>query len=346
MSWLRFQALVATRWLRQEVLVLPSRTAVLGFCVALVVFPLVYPDAYFLRVITLTCIFAVFAASWDFQSGYSGQLNFGHALFFGVAAYASAFLNLRLGWSPWVTIPLAAVTAMFTGLIVGVPCLRLRGTYLALATLSFPVILVSVLFVFPDVTGGELGLSGLAPLVGSRIAYYYVAVALLLGLGFGMWKLGNSDMGLIFHALREDEVAARASGINTTRYKLLAFSLGGLFAGLAGGLYAHYLRIAGPSTLEVALSFQAIIYAVFGGVVTIYGPVAGTFILFPLTEYLRILPELRLLLFGVVVVLVLLFMPQGVVPWVRDRLEQVCPRCKERNRARRTHCRICQAELA
>ncbi|MFQ5916846.1 MAG: branched-chain amino acid ABC transporter permease, partial [Candidatus Binatia bacterium] len=195
------------------------------------------------------------------------------------------------------------------------------------------------------ITGGELGVSGIDRLSGSRVIDYYIAVTLMLGLGFAMWKITDSKTGIIFHAIREDEVAARASGINTTRYKLLAFCLSGLFAGIAGGLYVHFIRIAGPSTLELMLSFQAIIWAIFGGIATIYGPIAGVFILYPLMEFLRVMPEIRMLLFAIIVMLVLLFMPEGLTTWVRDRIEKECPRCKVRNIATRKSCRVCEAAL-
>jgi branched-chain amino acid transport system permease protein len=332
-------------FLMKEILVLPSRIIAFFFCLALLLLPLMTKDPYLLRIIIFSSIFAIFAASWDLLSGFTGQMNFGHALFFGVAAYTAALLNLRLGFPPWLTIPLGALMAVIAGLVVAIPCLRLRGPYLALATLAFPIILMGIIFTIPDITGGELGVSGIKPLASSRIAAYYVCVILMLGLGLLMWKIGDSKTGIIFHAIREDEVAVRASGINTTRYKLLAFSLSGFFAGVAGGLYTHFIRIAGPSTLEVSLSFQAIIWAIFGGVVTIYGPIAGVFILYPLMEFLRILPEVRTLLFGLTVVIILLFMPEGLTTWVRDKIEEECPRCKVRNVAWRKTCRACFADM-
>ena len=330
---------------QKEILVLPSRTIAFLFCLALLLLPLMTKDPYLLRIIIFSSIFAIFAASWDLLSGFTGQMNFGHALFFGVAAYTSAILNLRFGFPPWLTIPLGALMAVIAGLFVGIPCLRLRGPYLALATLAFPIILMGIIFTIPEITGGELGVSGIKPLASSRIATYYVCVVVMLGLGLLMWKIGDSKIGIIFHAIREDELAVRASGINTTRYKLLAFSLSGFFAGLAGGLYTHFIRIAGPSTLEVSLSFQAIIWAIFGGVVTIYGPIAGVFILYPLMEFLRILPEIRTLIFGLTVVIILLFMPEGLTTWVRDKMEKECPRCKARNGAWRNSCRVCFADM-
>jgi branched-chain amino acid transport system permease protein len=143
-------------------------------------------------------------------------------------------------------------------------------------------------------------------------------------------------------------VAARASGINTPRYKIAVFAVSGAAAGFSGALFAHYLRVAGPSTLETALSFQVVIWGIFGGVATIYGAVAAVFLLYPLTEWLgsfKAFGELRLLIFAVIVLVVLLFMPRGLAPWVRDKLETQCPRCKQRNALWKKVCRLCGAPL-
>ncbi len=338
--------------LRSEVLVLPSRLAVLLFIIALMAVPLFTQDYYILRILILTSIFAIFAASWDLLSGFTGQMNFGHALFFGVAAYVTALLNLDLGFPPYLSIPLGAVGGVLAGLVVGIPCLRLKGSYLALTTLAFPIILTGLVFAMPEITGGELGLSGLSRLTGSRVMDFYLCAGLVVILGFAMWKITDSKTGIILHAIREDEVAVRSSGINTTRYKLLAFCMSGFFAGIAGGLYAHFMRLAGPSTLEVSLSFQVIIWSVFGGMVTIYGPIAGVFILNPLMEVFRVvlgnfpsLPEIRMFIFAGLVLVTLLFMPEGLIPWVRDKLETECPRCKLRNVFFRQKCRVCDTSL-
>jgi branched-chain amino acid transport system permease protein len=328
-----------------EVLVLPSRVAGLLFFLFLLLLPMVTQDPYLLRILILASIFAIFAASWDLLSGFTGQMNFGHALFFGVAAYTAALLNLHAHLPPWGSIPLGALAAVLAGLIIGIPCLRLRGTYLALTTLAFPVILSGIVFAIPQVTGGELGLSGLDRLSGSRLTDYYISVSLMLGLCAIMWKITHSNTGLIFHAIREDELAVRTAGINTTRYKLLAFCLSGFFAGISGGLYAHFMRIAGPANLEITMSFTVVIWAIFGGVVTIYGPVGAVFILFPLLELFHFWPKLRMLMFALVILLILLYMPDGLLPWIRDKIETECPRCKIRNVATRKACRACTAQL-
>lgn len=331
--------------LKNEVFVLPYRVAVGLFFLLLLLLPLFTDDPYILRVLTLTSIFAILAASWDLLSGFTGQMNFGHALFFGVGAYSAALLNKYAGIPPWGTIPLGALGAVLSGLIIGIPCLRLRGTYLALTTLAFPIILMGIVFAFPDFTGGELGISGIDRLARSRTASYYIAVVVMLGLSTIMWKITDSNTGIIFHAIREDELAVRASGINTTRYKLLAFSFSGFFAGISGGLYAHFMRIAGPSTLEVSMSFQVVIWAIFGGIATIYGPIGGVFVLFPLMEALRFWQDYRILMFACTVLLILLYMPDGLFRWLRDKTEKECPRCKIRSIATRKTCRICTASL-
>ena len=334
--------------LRNEVLILPSRTAALVWTVALVVFPYLYGDAYVLRILTMTCLFAMFAASWDLLAGYTGQVNFGHALYFGAGAYTSALMSLKLGISPWATIWAGAAVAALFGFATGYLVLRLRGSYLSLATLAFPLIALGLLFAFPDFSGGELGISGLRRLAVTPVGNYYIAALSMLAIVFGLWALADSKFGIVLHAIRDDEVAARASGINTLGYKLAIFSIAGAAAGFAGALFAHYLRVAGPSTLEVALSFQVVIWGIFGGLATVYGPVAAVFLLYPLTEWLgsfRAFGELRLLIFALIVLLVLLFMPRGLAPWVRDKIEAICPRCKQRNGRWRSVCRLCGAPL-
>src|SRR4030066_1546113 len=204
--------------IKNEVLTLPSRVAVVLFFFFILLLPLFTDDTYILRVFTLASIFAIFAASWDLLSGYTGQMNFGHALFFGVGAYGAALFNLHAQIPPWGSIPLGALAAVLSGLIIGIPCLRLRGTYLALTTLAFPIVLMGLVFAFPNFTGGELGISGIARLAQSRGADDYIAVVVMLGLCTIMWKITDSDTGIIFHAIREEERAVRAAGNNTTHY--------------------------------------------------------------------------------------------------------------------------------
>lgn len=341
-----------------DVLAIPGRFIALVFFVLLFFIPLFVQQPFILRTLIFVNMFVIFAVSWDFISGYTGQMNFGHALFFGVAAYTTAMLNrgapLGPDWPIWATIPIGALAATVAGVLMCLPALRLRGPYLALVTLAFPLILTGIIFANTGFTGGELGISGIDRISESRTVDYYISVMVMLVSVFIMWKLTDAKSGLvrtgiILHAIREDEIAARASGINTIRYKLFAFIVGGFFAGIAGAMYAHFMRIAGPSTLELNLSFQAIIWTVFGGIVSIYGAVVGVYILYPLMDIvLRFIPgitEYRMLIFAVIVILILLFMPEGIAVWLRDKMERECPRCKLTNGWWRRTCRACSASL-
>ena len=328
-----------------EILALPTRTILFTAALALLLLPLVTTDTYFLRILTLASIFAIYTASWDLLVGFAGQVSLGHSLFFGVSAYTAALLNLRLGLHPLLSIPIGAVAAVLAGLLLSLPALRLKGPYFSLASLAMPIILLGVIFTFTDLTGGELGLSGISRLAGTRVAEYRVILLSMFALTLLMWKIVTSKTGLIFHAIREDEIVVRASGINTSFYKVLAFCCSGFFAGLAGGLYAHFLRVVGPSTLDIMMSLQVIIWGIFGGVVTIYGPVVGVFILYPLLEYLRVIADWRMLIFASVVIITLRVMPEGISNWVQDRLEHECPRCKQRNMFLRKECRVCCSDL-
>ena len=162
--------------LKNEVLVLPSRVVVVLFFLFLLLLPSLPKIPTFCASLRSPVSLPYLAASWDLLSGFTGQMNFGHALFFGVGAYGAALLNRHANIPPWGTIPLGALGAVLAGLIIGIPCLRLRGTYLALTTLAFPIILMGIVFALPDLTGGELGISGIARLAGSRVASYYIAV--------------------------------------------------------------------------------------------------------------------------------------------------------------------------
>jgi branched-chain amino acid transport system permease protein len=341
------------RYLQVEVLSVPSRVVALFFFAVLGLLPLSTDSPQVLRILILAAIYTIYAVSWDLLAGYTGQVSLGHGLFFGVTGYAAALLNLRLDLSPWATIPLGALCSVALGLIVGIPALRLRGFYLALVTLAFPIILTGLLFMFPEFTGGELGLFGVERLSSSRLIDTYIVYAVMLFSVMVMYKLTDAGSkmlrtGLVFQAIREDEIAARKAGINTVKYKLLAFSVSAFFAGTAGGLYAHFVKIVGPSNLELAFSFQAVLWVIFGGMGTIYGGVVGVYTLYPFMEILRFWPlgdELRGSFFALLLILTLMFMPEGVGVWVKDKIEVTCPRCREVNLSRRRRCRICYAEL-
>lgn len=338
---------------RWGVLPVPGRVIAVVFFVFILVLPLITDDRSTIHMLTMASIFAIFAASWDVLSGYTGQVNFGHALFFGVGAYASALLHRFLGWDPAITVPLGALIAALAGVVTCLPALRLRGPYLSLLTLAFPLLLAEIVRAIPDrIAGGYVGITGLPRLAATPIGRYYVAVIVMILAVLAMWKLTDAGSkyvrtGLLFHAIREDEIAARATGINTIRYKILAFAIGGFFGGIAGAMYAHHLTVAGPGTLGIMMSFQAIIWVIFGGIVSIYGAVVGVFTLYPLLELLRGTPvhDYRFLIMALAVIIILLFMPEGIAVRIRDKLERHCPRCKLSNASWRRQCRACSANL-
>ena len=333
-----------------EILPVPWRLISFLFAVFLFLFPLITIQPYVLRILIFTCIYAIFAVSWDLLAGYAGQTSLGHSLFFGISAYTAALLNLNFGIKPWLTIPCGAIAGTVGGLILCIPALRLRGIYFTLTTIAFPLILIGVVHTFPKVTGGELGLYTLTPLSSSRLSSYYVCLVVALASILAMWKLsdGKSKIvrtGLILQAIREDEIAARTLAINTIAFKIVVFSVSGFFAGIAGGLYAHTMRVVGTSTLELGNSLQPILWTLFGGICSIHGPILGTVFLYPLTEFLRIIPKFRLLIFALVMVFIVLFMPEGLGVWIRNKLEKECPRCKLVNASWRRHCRACGAPI-
>lgn len=340
---------------RFGVLPVPGRLIAIIFFVALFIVPLITDDIYHLFVFTMSNILVIFAVSWDLLSGYSGQVNFGHALFFGVSAYSVGLLNKYFGLQPWATIPIGTLVATGVGVVTCIPALRLRGPYLSLLTMAFPLMLMGVVMAFKDVTGGEFGLPNIPLLAGTYVARYYIVLIVMTAAVLIMWKLSDAGSryirtGLLFHAIREDEIAARATGINTIRYKILAFAIGGFFCGLAGALYAHALGTITVGYLDMTMSFQAIIFVVFGGIVSIYGGVIGVYTLYTLIQFLSaggstFIGKNQMLIMSIVVILVLLFMPEGVGVWIRDKIERECPRCKLTNGVWRRDCRACSASL-
>jgi len=339
--------------LRFGILPVPGRAIAVLFFLFLFAFPLITTHGYPMYLMTVAAIYAIYAVSWDLLSGYSGQVSFGHALFFGGGAYGSAILYMHLGWPPGVTIILGTLIGTALGVATCFPALRLRAPYLSLLTMAFPIIMERIVRSIPNsIAGGNLGIRHLLPLAGSDVASYFICVAIMAVSVLMMWKLTDAGSkyvrtGLIFHAIREDEIAARASGINTVRYKILAFALSGVFASLAGALFAHFTSLASPAYFALLQSFLAIIWVVFGGIVSIYGAVIGVYTLYVLTDFIRLTPaaSYQMLIMTVVIILILLFMPEGVGVWVKGKISRECPRCKLANIAWRSECRACGAAL-
>jgi branched-chain amino acid transport system permease protein len=333
-----------------DIMAIPGRAIVFFALLALSITPAFTQDPYVLLVLIYVNIFAIYAASWDLLAGFTGQFSMGHGAFFAVAGYAAAMLNINLGLPPWATIPLGAVAGVAAGMLIAIPAMRLRGIYFSLVSLSFPIILTGIVFALSDYTGGERGMVGISNLSTNRILVYYVSFAVMILCALAMWKFTDVRSsvirtGLALRAISEDEISARCSGINTTRYKLVAFGVSAFFAGIAGGLYVHVIRIAGPSMLGLTWSFYPMIWTIFGGIGTIGGAVVGVYILYPFMELLKFIPELRMFLFACLIIVVIIFMPEGIAHWVRDKIEKTCPRCKLVNSANRAECRACGAPL-
>ncbi len=287
----------------------------------LALIPRVVSSPYFLHVLIIAAIYAVYAASWDLLSGYTGQLSLGHALFFGVSAYTAALLNTRLDVSPWLSLPAGAAVAVLIGLLVGLPCLRLRGPYLGIVTLAFAEIAFSLAWALSDISGGEEGIIRIDSLVygPTSTKYYATLVFLVLGLG-ALYALTRSDFGLTLLAIREDEAASEAAGVDTTRYKLWAFLVSAGFAGLAGGYYTHYMKVVNPDILEIPLSAAAIAFTLVGGLGTIVGPAVGAFLLTIIFQEFSFLVDVRVLAYNVLLILVVLFLPRGLYGTLRAKL--------------------------
>jgi branched-chain amino acid transport system permease protein len=281
--------------------------------ILLAVAPLVIQSDYFRGILTVSLIFGIWATSWDFMSGLTGRENFGHALFIGAGAYTAAFVNSKFDLDPWWGLPAGALTAVGFSLIVGFPTLRLRGPYFALAMLAAATIMQRLTRIFWQYTGGEEGIPGLDPLFESHLVMYYFCLAALSLTAVVLMLLARSSWGTILRAIRGDEAACQAAGINITFYKIASLMISAAFAGVGGALYADYQEAVTPDVFAVALSITIIIMVYVGGMGTIYGPVGGAILLAMLPELLRGLGEYRLWVYSLVLIFILYFTPGGLI---------------------------------
>jgi branched-chain amino acid transport system permease protein len=314
-------------------LALRHQIGILGL-VALGLLPLGVDRLMVLK-LTGALYFAVFAMSWDAVSGYTGQISFGHGLFFAVGGYSSALLNLNWGVEPVVAVLVGTVLAAVAGIVVGVPALRLEGPYLSLVTLVAPLILLQMFIVFSDTFGGELGLSSPEALLTFEsfetaiTANYYLAFGLFAFVLVLLLAVTRSDAGAVFTAIREDEDAVAAAGLNPAKFKVFAFVLSAAVGGLAGAMFVHTPAVGSPQPsqlLVLTVSIEVIIAAVLGGMGTIVGPAVGGLFYYMFRDYLGGLSwtvpavgvpiaELDLLLFSLATLALLFFLPGGIVRW-------------------------------
>lgn len=276
-------------------------------------------DDWILRIFVICNIYALYAASWDLVGGYLGQISIGHALFFGGGAYVSSLVSLHFGVPLTVAMFLGVLSGVIFALLLGIPTLRLKGPYFSVVTMVTPMVFVAIIFMYPVELGGDCGFTGFASLANGNLklqflyilAVCFVSILLLL-------KISRSNFGLILKAIREDDFATEAAGLNITKYKIINFIISGVFASLAGVLLVHFQNAAAPAMLEGLNSMLPIIMAIVGGMGTIYGSIIGAYIISFLNEYLVSYPEIRIILYCGVTILVLRFAPTGIVGFFKN----------------------------
>lgn len=286
-----------------------AEAGVLIAALVLAAVPVLAPNPYVLLVLILCNLYAVFAASWDLLAGYTGQFAFGQALFVGAGAYVAAFLAPRLP-APLCLVA-AAATAAALALAIGLPCLRLRHAYLSLVTLVAPLICERLVITFREVTGGEYGIA-VEPFAG-RVGLFYATLVYAAAAVLALRRLGSGRLGLTLRAIREDDTAALAAGIDIVRYKLAAFAACAAFAGAGGGLYAYALRAVAPAAFSLDVSFSIIAMGVAGGMGTIVGPALGAYGLTLAGEALRGVEHARGILYAAILLVAVRAFPEGVL---------------------------------
>lgn len=284
--------------------------------------PMMVASNYLTGVLTVCAIYGIWAASWDFMSGLTGRENFGHSLFIGAGAYTAGFMGTTWFTDPWYSLPAGVVVAVIFSIIVGFPTLRLRGPYFALAMLSASAILQRLCLIFWEYTGGEEGLYGLDPLIKNPLHYYWFVLAILVVTVAILTALAHSHWGLLLRAIRGDEATCQAAGINVTFYKIASLAISAAFAGLGGALYAHYQLQVSPPLFSVVVSITVIIMVYVGGIGSIYGAAVGAILLTLLTEMLRGFGEYRLWIYTLTLMLILFFLPNGLIAPAWRRLTE------------------------
>ncbi|MFX0034515.1 MAG: branched-chain amino acid ABC transporter permease [Candidatus Hermodarchaeota archaeon] len=286
----------------------------------------------FLRQFTLAMIFSIFAASWDLLTGIAGQISFGHAIFFGISSYVCAYLIKYQSFNVFLAMLCGAIAAVLFGLTIGIPCLRLRGPYLALGTLALSLILLKLFLMgsLADIffgSEGIFGLKGLYPALSRNpvLEYFIIFISMVI-VFIIIIQITKSRFGTILKSIRDDELGADASGINTTRYKIYAFMLSALFAGIAGSFYTMYIGAVNPTgNFGTVISFFAILMASLGGIATISGSALGAFF-FIFLEYALIQAGVEIyvhLIFAITLIIVVRFAEHGILRPLVERLKDL-----------------------
>ena len=296
-----------------------ANTPYLLLVAALMLVPTIAPNDYYIQVAVFIGIYVILALSLNLLNGYVGLLSIGHAAFYGIGAYASAKLMMEAG-VPFLLCMLGAglIAAVF-GYLIAKVTLRLSGIYMTLVTLGFNIILFLALQNWMSFTNGPLGIMDIPEptifgyRIGSRTGYYYFILALVLLTLGSMRRLIDCRFGRALIAIREDELAAEAMGVNTTRYKIEAFVLAAFYAGVAGSFYAHFIGFISPDSFYIYESFILLAMLAFGGQGNLIGPVVGAASLIILPEVFRGLMEYRMIVYGSVLVIMMLVRRQGLL---------------------------------
>lgn len=282
------------------------------------VFPFILKD-YYIDVLIMAGIYILLALGLNIIVGFTGLLNLGFAAFYAIGAYTYAIVNTKIGLGFWVSLPISASFAALAGLLLSIPALRLRGDYLAIVTLGFGEIIRLVLNNWDSLTNGPNGITGIARplLIGfsfSQIEYYYYLVFVIVIFATVVIKrVKSSRIGRAWIAIKENEIAASSVGINTTKYKLYAFTFGTFWAGIAGILFSAKMQFVSPESFTFMESILILSMIILGGIGNTYGAIIGAFILVILPEVLREVQLYRMLILGIGLVLLMIFRPQGIL---------------------------------
>ena len=290
-----------------------NRIAFLIAAVMIAAAPWLLGSAYWRGILVLCAMNVLLALSLNLVMGYTGQLNLGQSAFFGIGAYVSTILIKTYGWNFWIAAGAAVAAAGLVGVALAAFAVRLRGHYLAIASLGFAVITYQVLVNWESMTQGVRGIYGILAPVPDTVALFYLVAGLGLVVYFLLDNLVRSPVGDTLRAIREDEVSAAALGVNAAVWKAFAFGLGAAIAGLAGCFYPGFVGTLVPDAFGIVESFTMMAMVIVGGMGTMIGPVIGAVVLTFLPEVLRDFGELRLMIYGVALTLVVLFMPGGMV---------------------------------
>ena len=287
---------------------------------AVMILPIFFRDSrYYMNILNFSGIFIVLTYSLNLIHGYLGLISIGHAGFFAIGAYVTAGLTMGTTLNFFPSLLIASTAAALAGILLGFPATRIGGHYFVLITLGFGEIVRLIILNWKEVTNGTNGLNNIPPpslgswVFASRFSYYYLVLFFILVTMLLTLSLRRSKYGRSMLSLKAGELAATAMGVNPLTTKLINFGMAGLFAGLAGGLYASYIGSISPEAFSVDLSVEVLVMTLVGGSGTLLGPIIGTTFLMVLKEWLRFLREYYMILYGVGIVFVMIFMPYGIM---------------------------------